>query len=727
MNEDKKILKVALDVPVDQLFDYLNNGSSILLGQQVKVPFGNRVVIGVVCEFADSSPLSTKKLKEIISTDNEVLCDEELLHLIKFSANYYHHPIGQSILSIIPSHIKRDKNLTLRKEMVYKATAKLTQDWLMAIPNRQQTKKKLADILIKKSLRQSSLKTIASNAAKVIHDLQLIGICTEEEWRPKIENKEDSPPTLNKEQLSVINQINQKKSFNPWLLFRITGSGKTEVYLNLINSFLKEGDAQILVLVPEINLTPQLENRFCRRFPQTKIAKLHSNLNTSEKLSNWHQAKSGEAQIILGTRLAIYTPIKNLKLIIIDEEHDTSFKQQEGFKYHARDIALVRARNRNIPIVLGTATPSLESWLNTKSADAKYTLLKLNERAVTEASLPTIKYVPTNQDINNPMSAVVIKAIQERIDKKEQVLVFINRRGFAPVLVCGSCGWSANCKRCSAKLVVHLTQKRMKCHHCGYERKLHVQCEDCGNTDLHPLGSGTQKVEDSIKQMIPAAKVVRVDRDSMRKKDALENLFKETNQGNVDILVGTQMLAKGHDFSNLTLVIVLGADNALYSTDLRASERLFSQLMQVGGRAGRGRLKGEVLIETNFPNHPIFQAVKSNDYEAFANNLLDERKPLDLPPFSYSAILKAESKKLALIETFTNDIAEWGEQISSAVQIFGPVRPVMERVKGFERINIHVQSLERKNIQNMLNIWLQQIKQHPLANKLKWSIDVDPI
>ena len=727
MNEDKKILKVALDVPVDQLFDYLNNGSSILLGQQVKVPFGNRVVIGVVCEFADSSTLSTKKLKEIISTDNEVLCDEELLHLIKFSANYYHHPIGQSILSIIPSHIKRDKNLTLRKEMVYKATVKLTQDWLMAIPNRQQTKKKLADILIKKSLRQSSLKTIASNAAKVIHDLQLIGICTEEEWRPKIENKEDSPPTLNKEQLSVINQINQKKSFNPWLLFGITGSGKTEVYLNLINSFLKEGDAQILVLVPEINLTPQLENRFCRRFPQTKIATLHSNLNTSERLSNWHQAKSGEAKIILGTRLAIYTPIKNLKLIIIDEEHDTSFKQQEGFKYHARDIALVRARNSNIPIVLGTATPSLESWLNTKSADAKYTLLKLNERAVTEASLPTIKYVPTNQDINNPISAVVIKAIQERIDKKEQVLVFINRRGFAPVLVCGSCGWSANCKRCSAKLVVHLSQKRMKCHHCGYERKLHVQCEDCGNTDLHPLGSGTQKVEDSIKQMIPAAKVVRVDRDSMRKKDALENLFKETNQGKVDILVGTQMLAKGHDFSNLTLVIVLGADNALYSTDLRASERLFSQLMQVGGRAGRGRLKGEVLIETNFPNHPIFQAVKSNDYEAFANNLLDERKPLDLPPFSYSAILKAESKKLALIETFTNDIAEWGEQISSAVQIFGPVRPVMERVKGFERINIHVQSLERKNIQNMLNIWLQQIRQHPLANKLKWSIDVDPI
>ena len=727
MNEDKKILKVALDVPIDQLFDYLSDGSSVLLGQQVKVPFGKRVVIGVVCEFADGSSLSANKLKKIISTDNEVLCDKELLHLIKFSANYYHHPIGQSILSIIPTHIKQDKNVILKKEMIYKATSKLTKDWVMAIPNRQQTKKKLADILIKQSIRQSSLKTVASNATKVIQDLKLLGICSEEEWSPKIENNEDNPPTLNKEQIAAINQINKDKFFHPWLLFGITGSGKTEVYLNLIHNFLKGGDAQILVLVPEINLTPQLENRFHKRFPHTKIATLHSNLNTSERLANWRQARSGAAQIILGTRLAIYTPIKNLKLIIIDEEHDMSFKQQEGFKYHARDIALVRARNLNIPIVLGTATPSLESWLNTKSKDAKYKLLKLNKRAVAKASLPVIKIIPTNQDRNYPISALIIKAIQERINRKEQVLVFINRRGFAPLLVCGSCGWSANCKRCSAKLVVHLNQKRMKCHHCGYERKMHVQCEDCGNTDLHPVGSGTQKVEDSLREMIPTAKVVRVDRDSMRKKNALENLFKETNQGKVDILVGTQMLAKGHDFPNLTLVIVLGADNALYSTDLRASERLFSQLMQVAGRAGRGSLKGEVMIETNFPNHPIFQAVKSHDYEAFANSLLDERKPLDLPPYSYSAILKAESKKLALVETFTNDVAEWGEQISSLVQIFGPVRPVMERVNGYERINIYVQSLERKNIQNMLNIWLQQIRQHPFANKIKWNIDVDPI
>ena len=727
MNDDKKILKVALDVPLNQLFDYLNNGSANILGQYVKVPFRNRILLGVVCEFARSSLLSHDKLKKIISVDKEVICDKNLLDLLKFSASYYHHPIGQTILSIIPTRIKQDKTRILQKEMVYKATPILTNAWIESIPKRQQTKIKLVNILLKEPIRQSILKKIATNAPKIINELNALGVCFAEEWVPEINNNKESEPELNDEQQSAIKQINRKKSFVPWLLYGVTGSGKTEVYLNLINKFTENKNTQALVLVPEINLTPQLESRFRMRFPNKKLVILHSNLNATQRLDNWRQAKSGAAQIILGTRLAIYTPIKNLKLIIIDEEHDMSFKQQEGFKYHARDIAMVRARDQNIPIVLGTATPSLESWLNTKNEDAKYKLLKLNNRAVPNASLPSINIISKSDDRTKPISSIITKAIQKRIERKEQTLVFINRRGYAPVLVCASCGWSASCKRCSSKLVVHLNNKRMKCHHCDYDRPIYIQCESCGNTDLHPVGVGTQKIEDHIQRLIPHANITRVDRDSMQKKNAFNNLLEKTHRGEVDVLVGTQMLAKGHDFPKLTLVVVLDSDNALYSIDLRASERLFSQLMQVSGRAGRGNLKGEVLIETSFPSHPIFQAVKSHDYELFANSLLRERKPLQLPPYSYNAILRAESKKLALVDIFTNDIANWGEEFAPLVSIFGPVRPAMERIKGFERMDIHIHAVERKNIQNMLKAWIHQIRQHPLSNRIKWNIDIDPM
>ncbi len=728
MNEKNKILKIALDVPLDKFFDYLNNESNISIGQYVKVPFGKRTLIGVVCGFAKSSIVPVDKLKQIISVEKEVICDENLLELLTFSSSYYHHPIGQAILSIVPSRIKNEKNSPLKKEMIYKATKKLTQDWIKTnITKRQKTKIKLLSALLIQPLIQSKLKTIASNASQVILELESLGLCIAEEYIPKNNHHKDEIPPLNVEQKKVLEKLSRKDTFIPWLLHGVTGSGKTEIYLNLIKKYIEKKGNQILVLVPEINLTPQLENRFRMRFPNKKVVILHSNINESQRLKNWRLAKSGEAQIILGTRLAIFTPIKNLRFIIIDEEHDASFKQQEGFKYHARDVAMVRARNQNIPILMGTATPSLESWFNAKLKNDKYKLLQLNNRAVKNSSLPSIKIIPKSDFNSNSISPLIIKAIESRIERKEQSLIFINRRGYAPVLVCGSCGWSANCKRCSSRLVFHRKQKKMKCHHCDYERNIDFQCESCGNTDLHPLGAGTQRVEEVIQKLLPKASITRVDRDSMRKKNALTEFLEKMCRGEVDILVGTQMLAKGHDFPKLTLVVVIDADNALYSTDLRASERLFSQLLQVSGRAGRSNLKGEVYIETSFPNHPIFQAVKSQNYDTFADNLLQEREPLDLPPFSYSAILKAESKKLALVESFTSDIVRWGEQNKNSVSIYGPVRPAMERIKGFERIHIYIQSSERKKIQDMLNVWIDQIRRHPLANKIKWSIDVDPI
>ena len=727
MKESQKILKVALDVPLDRLFDYLNNGEAFKVGQYVKVSFGSRVLMGVVCGFANDSLLAEDKLKKIIHAEPEVIFDNDLLRLLEFSADYYHHPIGQTILSIVPSRIKQHKYQLRIKEKVYKATRELTPDWIELLPKRQKNLRKLAAHLLGQPIRQSSLKNIASNAKKAILDLEIMGVCYSEEWVEDESHKIDMRPSLNEEQQLAINSVMNEKGFLASLLYGVTGSGKTEVYLHLIANFLEEEKAQILVLVPEINLTPQLESRFRARFPDRNLVVLHSNLSSIERLDNWRQAKSGKASIIIGTRLAVFTPFKNLKLIIVDEEHDSSFKQQEGLKYHARDVAMVRARNNNIPIVLGTATPSLESWLNASKEISKYQLLRLKDRAVLNASLPAIKTTPLNSDKDQLISPLILKAIKQRVALKQQALIFINRRGYSPVLVCSSCGWSASCHQCSARLVVHLKDKKMRCHHCSYESPIAMQCQDCGNPDLYPLGSGTQKIEDRIRALIPSASILRVDRDSMRKKNALNELYEKTSRGDIDILVGTQMLAKGHDFPKLTLVVVLDADNALYSTDFRASERLFSQLMQVSGRSGRSSIAGEVLIQTSFPNHPIFQAVKTHNYELFANSILAERASIDLPPFSFQAVLQAESRTLSLAERFMDDIADWAINSKEKVNIFGPVRPVMERVGGHERINIYIQSNERKHLQNMLKVWIDQIRQHPLANRVKWSVDIDPM
>ena len=727
MNDKQKILKVAIDVPINQLFDYLPNDEPFSIGQYVTIPFGRRKMIGVIYGISLDSDIHPSKLKSIINVDHEIIFDEVMFKLLTFVSKYYHYPIGQTIMSVVPSRLKKNLNQLRQFELIYQATPRLTKEFINQLPVRQLRIRKVAEAILNDDTRQTDVMKLVSNWSECINQLEVYGCIKSRKYEPEIDIPTVEILKLNDEQKAVIKAIIKKQGYKASLIFGVTGSGKTEVYMQLIEHILKESKSQALILVPEINLTPQLENRFRMRFPNKKLVSLHSHLTDIERLDNWRKAKSGEAVIVIGTRLAIFTPMPFLKIIIIDEEHDMSFKQQDGLRYHARDVAMVRAKNINIPIVLGTATPSLESWHNATRVDNKYNFLKLSYRAVKNASLPEIQTVLVNDKTKNGISRLLVDAINDRLKRKEQSLIFINRRGFAPTLFCSSCSWVSECKRCSSKLVVHRKTSRLKCHHCGHDQNMINQCPNCDSMDLRPLGSGTQKIEEVLNGLFPEASILRVDRDTTRSKKSLTLLHDRMNNREIDILVGTQMLAKGHDFPFLTLVGILDADNALYSPDYRSSEKLFSQLMQVSGRAGRSNIKGEVLIQTAFPNNPVFEGIKNNNYEIFARTLLQEREQMGLPPFSFTAILRVESKQLKYGEQFVNDAAKYAESLSNKVVIYDPVRPSIEKLKGYERFQLYIQANTRKDLQNLLRKWVAYLRQYPLANRVKWSVDVDPI
>jgi primosomal protein N' (replication factor Y) len=452
------------------------------------------------------------------------------------------------------------------------------------------------------------------------------------------------PPALTDEQTTALAAIDPAAGFSAHLLHGVTGSGKTEVYLRLVDKALSAG-RQALLLVPEINLTPQLEGRVRARFPDAEVVSLHSELAEAARERNWRAAFAGEASIVLGTRLSIFTPLPRLGLIVIDEEHDPSFKQQDGMRYSARDVGVFRAHQLGIPILLGSATPSLESWANAQSR--RYGLLTLNQRANPAAKLPAVHVINTKKMVlKEGVSEPLIAAIKERLLRGEQSLVFLNRRGYAPVLACPACGWISRCTRCAANMVLHLADRRLRCHHCGCEHRVPKACPTCGNQDIHPFGRGTQRLEAWLQEQFPEARVLRVDRDSVKSRKQWEAMLELIHGGQADILVGTQMLAKGHDFPKLTLVGALGADAALYAADWRAPERLFAQLMQVAGRAGRAELKGEVLIQTEYPDHPLFAALVEHDYPGFAAQQLKEREQAGFPPYAFQAVLRAEAPEI---------------------------------------------------------------------------------
>src|SRR5574343_207578 len=533
-------------------------------------------------------------------------------------------------------------------------------------------------------------------------------------------------PQLTAEQVAGVAAVEPGGGFAVTLLHGVTGSGKTEVYLQLIAKALAQG-RQVLLLVPEINLTPQLEERVRSRFPALQVVSLHSELAEAARERNWRAAFTGEADIVLGTRLAIFTPMPRLGLILVDEEHDASFKQQDGMRYSARDLAVVRARQLAIPLLLGSATPSLETWANARSG--RYQLAFLRQRANPEAKLPQVRLLDTRRlALKEGVSEQLAAAIDARLERGEQSLIFLNSRGYAPVLACPACGWVSRCKRCAANLVLHLADRRLRCHHCGFEHRVPKACPTCGNQDIHPFGRGTQRLESWLQEQFPEARILRVDRDAVKSRKQWEAVLERIHGGEADILVGTQMLAKGHDFPRLTLVGILGADSALFAADCRAPERLFAQLMQVAGRAGRAELKGEVLIQTQYPDHPRFAAVVKHDYQGFAAQQLKEREQAGFPPYAFQAVLRAEAPEMADAITFLKTAAALpviGEHEN--VMIYDPVPMKMARLANLERGQLLAESYSRPALQAFLPRWREAIEAIKSPSRLRWHIEVDPL
>jgi primosomal protein N' (replication factor Y) len=725
------IVRVALDVPLDSLFDYVAEGASADdVGLRVLVPFGPRQRVGVVVAVADNSEIDAARLKPVLRIYRDIPpLTPDLLELYAFCNRYYHHPLGEIILNALPTGLRRAQPVRIKTTSRYRLTGPGRGVALTDLPARAVVKRKLLHALLEHgALAAGEVAAISFSARKAM--LEFVAAGWVEEQREPVATGLRPPapkpaPVLNAEQLNAVQSVlSQLAEFQVWLLHGITGSGKTEVYLHLIGAVIARG-GQALVLVPEINLTPQLEATFRGRFPQACMATLHSGLGESERASNWLLAQSGRAQIVLGTRLAVFTPLPALQLVVVDEEHDSSFKQQEGLRYSARDVAIARAKSAGIPVLLGSATPALESYYNAKLG--RYRLLTLNRRAANSAALPQIHCIDMRRrKLTEGLSEPLIAALAERLQKGEQSLVFINRRGYAPVLMCGECGWLSACPRCSTRLVIHLRDKRLRCHQCGHETRVPSACPDCGNMDLKALGQGTQRVEDALARLFPTARVLRIDRDSTRRKGAWDEMLRQVHGHEVDILVGTQILAKGHDFPKISLVGIVNADGALYSADFRASERLFAQLLQVSGRAGRADIPGEVLIQTGFPDHALFQSLRAHDFTAFAEALLDEREAAGFPPFVHQALLRAEAPQLDAAVDFLARAKAAAAQLDYPVVLFDPVAAQMMRHSGRERAQLLVQSTSRGALQAFLTAWYAMLCAQQ-SGRARWHLDVDPM
>lgn len=733
------VLRVALDVPLNRLFDYLaplmegDEGgiTAESIGARVRVPFGKQWKTGVIMEITDRSDVPLPKLRHAAHILGDVPpLSRALLDVFRFCSRYYHHPLGEVVLNGLPGRLRSGKPYIRNAPLPlsYQLTeAGRTAD-LSIIPARNTVKRRLlARLRATDTIDMREVKRISRRAPRILEELTAL------DWVAEIANSTLPPlvssappppmPTLTSAQENALDAITQDiNKFNAWLLHGITGSGKTEVYLQLVELQLRQG-RQSLILVPEINLTPQLEGIFRTRFPSAFVASLHSGLNPSERVDGWIQAQQGSAKIILGTRLAVFTPLPSLGLIIVDEEHDASFKQQEGLRYSARDVAIFRARQANVPIILGSATPSLESYYN--AIKGRYRKLDLPFRAAVNATLPTMRCIDTRiEKKRENFSVRVIDALERCLNLRQQSLVFINRRGYAPVLLCRSCGWTAACHRCASRLVVHLREKKLRCHHCGHQERFPDHCPECGNQDIAPFGHGTQRVEAELVRHLPGARILRIDRDSTSKKDAWQQMLEDIREQRVDILVGTQILAKGHDFPNLSLVVILNSDASLFSTDFRASERLFAQLTQVAGRAGRAGTPGEVLIQTEFPDHPLYYALRRHDYASLAQTLLEERQAARFPPFVYQALLRAEAPRLDTALNFLERAAEAAPL--NQVEIFDPVPAQMARLKGMERAHLLVQSRSRTKLQAFLSVWRMELDKLA-SHSVRWGLDVDPV
>jgi primosomal protein N' (replication factor Y) len=629
-----------------------------------------------------------------------------------------------TVLSALPTRLRAVEPVTLKQSLDYTLSEAGKALDVATLPKRRVVQQRILQALREAPLSGAQLRTLSPSAPAALKSLLEAGWVETCASEPRTTHTFNNAHALTDEQQQAVDAVTQQTGYGCFLLHGITGSGKTEIYVHLMHEMLQRS-GQVLLLVPEINLTPQLENYFRSRFPDVDLVSLHSGLADGERAQNWLKAQSGEARIVLGTRLSVFTPLPKLSLILVDEEHDSSFKQQDGLRYSARDVAIFRANQRGVPIVLGSATPSLESWYNAQSG--RYKLLKLTQRAVQPATLPSVRCMDiTKLPLHEGLSEPLLTAIDARLQRKEQSLIFINRRGYAPVLMCTSCGWLSECKHCAGKLVLHQKDRSLRCHHCGAQQRVPHACPTCGDADLKPVGIGTQRLEETLQTRFPEARILRVDRDSTRNKGAWSAMRKQIHDGEADILIGTQMLAKGHDFPNLTLVGVISPDGALYSADFRASEKLFAQLTQVGGRAGRADKAGEVIVQTAFPNHPLFQALRAHDYEIWAQTLLAERQMAGFPPFVYQALLSAEGKQESDAFNFLKQARTAAMELKMPVEVYGVVPAAMPKRANHYRAQLLVQSDKRKALGEFLRAWKPILDAMP-ASKLRWVLDVDPM
>jgi len=725
------IVRVAVPVPLRRVFDFLPPGDDDrppVPGARALVPFGNRRLVGVVCGTVQSPDTPAHALKRVLAwLDDEPVLPRRLGELVHWAAEYYQQPVGIAWRTVLPRTLRGKHPITpnIPEHFALTGAGRRCGEPPAGAPVQRRIMAAFA-AAPGYCLDAPALKLISDHWRKSVEAL------VRREWVRPVPYTEPPPSPdpprgfeLNDDQRAAVAAIGSAEDFACFLLYGVTGSGKTEVYLEAIRSAVTRG-RQALVLVPEISLTPQLVHALQQRFGKS-VAVLHSALAAGERHYNWWRARQGHAPVVLGTRSAVFAPLARPGLIVVDEEHDASYKQQDGLRYHARDVAVYRAKLEGVPVVLGSATPSLETMHNASAG--RYRQLVLAERAKGSA-LPDIRFVDLRRAaVQDGISSALFQALGDRLARSEQSLLFINRRGFAPVWSCYQCGWHAQCERCDAHLTLHRSINKLLCHHCGQQRSPHNACPDCEGTALGPLGAGTQRLEDGLRKRLPGARIVRIDRDSTRRKGALEDSLNAARSREADILVGTQLLTKGHDFPYVTLVGVVNADQGLYSVDYRATEQLFQQLLQVSGRAGRDIHAGEVLIQTMYPEHPVFQELARHDYSRFAAYALAEREAAAYPPFSRFALLRAESTRantaLGFLDAARRELVK--QPGHRRVRVMDAVRAPMEKRAGRYRAQLLVSASDRNALRDVLTPWLAWLETWPESKKVRWSIDIDPV
>ena len=713
---------IALNVPLaGGLLTYAHS-EALSAGTRVAVRFVNKTVAGIVWQSGitpDIDPAKILPLQAVFAEEPPL--PEAWRRLLAFAARYYHYPLGQAVATALPQGLREARPVALPEPPLFYSLTEAGR--LNAPPERHRKQYALWQALCGGSLSMAALKKINPQAPKLIGQWQAQAwINADAAALPVLRPSEH---ILNEQQQAASAHIQAAFGrFQPFLLYGITGSGKTEVYFDAVAKVLAEG-RQVLFLLPEINLTPQLLKRVQARFADVPTAVLHSQTAAGARTQDYLRAMLGQAKLIIGTRLAVFTPLADVGLIVVDEEHDGSFKQENELRYQARDLAVWRAQQAACPIVLGSATPSLESWH--KAQSGAYTLLELGARARAAAALPQVDVLDVRRlPLDNGFSAPALKLLQDNFKQGGMSLVYLNRRGFSPALFCSDCGHTFGCPRCSAKMVLHRRARQLRCHHCDYRQAVPYKCPDCGNQDLTAVGQGTQRVEETLRTMLPGARIERVDRDSTAHKNDWAALYQRIGADEIDILVGTQMLAKGHDFARLNLVVVLNADGSLYSADFRAPERLFAELMQVSGRAGRADAPGRVLIQTQLPDHGVFAAIKAQDYRRFADAELAERRLFGLPPFGFQAAIRADALDIRAAMQFLQEIKESvAAQLPESVAQMGPAPMLMVRLAERERAQLFLEAPSRKDLHHALALWRQALAQ-ARAHKIRWSVDVDP-